>query len=107
MVTVLVLSVFTTVSGYVQPYRSRLANLLETAVHLNFLFLLIINATTFFNNDFFVFSSNSVADSSSSDGCTDSIAGIAKVTWILMPVYYLPVLGACVTATVLAILFIR
>lgn len=107
VVKVLVLAVYTTVSGYVQPYRSQLANLLETAVHINFLFLLILNATSYFHNDLFIFSSDSLTDGSSSESCTGGLAGIAHVTWILMPVYYLPVIGACVTATVLAVLFIR
>lgn len=106
VVKVLVLALFTTVFGYIQPYRSQLANLLETAIHINFLFLLIINATSFFHNDLFIFSSGSLTDGSS-ESCTGSLAGIAHVTWILMPVYYLPVIGACVTATVLAVLLIR
>lgn len=107
VVKVLVLAVYTTVSGYIQPYRSQLANFLETAVHINFLSLLILNATSYFHNDLFIFSSGSLTDGSSSESCTGGLAGIAHVTWILMPVYYLPVIGVCVTATILAVLFIR
>ena len=102
VVRVLVLAVYTTVYGYVQPYRSRLANLLETAININFLFLLIINATSFFHDAF-----SSLTESTNSGECAGSLVVIALVSWILIPVYYLPVLGACVTAGVLAILFIR
>ena len=105
VVKVLVLAVYTTVYGYVQPYRSQLANLLEAAININFLFLLIINATSFFHDDFFIFLS--LTESTSSGECAGSRVGIALVSWILVPFYYLPVLGACVTAGVLAVLFIR
>ena len=103
-VCVLVLAVYTAVYGYAQPYRSRLTNLLETAVNVNFLVLLSINDVPYFNEDLFTFSH---FESSSSGECNSSNAGIADVSWLLIPVYYLPVIGACITAAVLASLFFR
>ena len=107
VVHVLILAIYITVYGFAQPYKSRLANILETAVNLNFLFLLIINATSFFNSDLFTFSSISESTSDSSSVCPASIGGVALVSWILMPVYYLPLIGLCITAAVLATLFLR
>ena len=98
----MVLAVYTAVYGYVQPYRHRLTNLLETAVNVNFLLLLTINATYFFDVDMFVFSHS---ESSSSEECGSF--GVADVSWLLMSVYYLPVLGAAITAAVLVFRHVR
>ena len=56
-----------------KPYRSRLANLLETAININFLFLLLINATSFFHDDFFTFSSLTESSSSSECACNPEL----------------------------------
>jgi hypothetical protein len=107
VVRVFVIAVSATLYTYCQPYRSRLANFLETAVNLNFLFLLLINTTSFFHDDFFTFPSLTLNSADSADCAAGSLSGIALVSWILMPLYYLPVLGACATAAVLLVLFIR
>ena len=56
-----------------KPYRSRLANLLETAININFLFLMLINATLFFHDDFFTFSSLTESSSSSECACNPEL----------------------------------
>ena len=99
---VLFLAVYTTVHGYLQPYRALLANLLEIAVNVNFLLLLLISTTHYFYDDLFIFPTHN-----ENTECASSLNSIAQVSWILMPVYYLPVLGACVTVTVLTIVFFR
>ena len=101
----MVVAVNVTVYGYIQPYKSLLANLLEIAVNINFLFLLLINSTSFFHEDMFTFSD--ISSNSTSSDCGSSIAGIAHVSWLLMPVYYLPILGLSITAAMFAIHFIR
>ena len=105
VVGVMVVAVNVTVYGYIQPYKSLLANLLEIAVNINFLFLLLINSTSFFHDDMFTFSD--ISSNITSSDCGSSIAGIAHVSWLLMPVYYLPILGLSITAAVFAIHFIR
>ena len=111
MVRVLVVAVYTTVYSYIQPYRYRLANFLEIAVNLSFLLLLLISSTSFFRDDFFVFPSLSEVSAAAGGGgggsYCGSVRGIAVVSWILMPFYYLPVLVAGATASVLLALFIR
>ena len=90
VVGVMIVAVNVTVYGYIQPYKSLLANLLEIAVNINFLFLLLINSTSFFHDDMFTFSD--ISSNITSSDCGSSIAGIAHVSWLLMPVYYLPIL---------------
>ena len=108
-IRVLIVAAYTTVYSYIQPYRSRLANHLEVATNLNFLLLLLISATSFFTDDFFYFPSLTDVTESSTDGDTycGSVGGIAVVSWILMPFYYLPVLVALITTAVLASLYVR
>ena len=101
-VCALFVAVYTTVHGYVQPYRDTLTNLLEMAVNVNFLLLLLLSTTHYFNDDLFIFPPHT--ENEECDGYHNSIA---QVSWILMPVYYLPLLGACVTTIVLAVLSFR
>ena len=104
----LIVAAYTTVYSYIQPYRSRLANHLELATNLNFLLLLIISATSFFTDDFFYFPSlTDVTESTDGAAHCGSVEGIAVVSWILMPFYYLPVLMALITTAVLASLYVR
>ena len=100
----MVMALYTTVYGYVQPYKSRLTNLIEAAVHLNFLALLILNATTFFRDDYLTFPSLSL---SANESCSDSVNGIATVSWVLMPFYYLPFLAFCITLIATLLVYIR
>ena len=101
-IILLVLAVYTTVHGYIQPYRVRLTNLLEIAVNVNFCMLLLIVTTPYFYDDLFIFPSHT-----EDTECSGIHNSIAQVIWILMPVYYLPLLGASVTATVLTICSFR
>ena len=101
MSSIVIVAVIIAIHGYVQPYRSRLANLLELAVSINFLILLLINTTPYFNEDMFFFSS---AEHNSTSECTN---GVAQISWLLLPIYYLPIFVASVTAATLAYIFIR
>ena len=84
----LFLAVYTTVHGYIQPYRSLLANLLEIAVNVNFLLLPLISTTRYFCDSLFIFPAHTVSEHST-DKCDGIHNNIAQVAWILMPVYYL------------------
>jgi len=97
------LAIYTTVYSYVQPYKRQVTNIIETAVNLNFLLLLLLNATLYFHEDFFTFLS--LSRSSSEDGCLGS--GIAVISWIFMPFYYLPLVTLCITAAVFGVLYLR
>ena len=107
-VRLLVVAVYTTIYSFIQPYRSRLANHFEIAVNLNFLLLLTISSTSFFTDDFFFFPSFAdVTESTGGESYCGSVEGVAVVSWVLMPFYYLPVLVAVVTVAVLVALHVR
>lgn len=104
VVPLLLLTIYTAVYGYVQPYQSKLTNLIEAAVNINFLVLLILNATAFFRDDYLTFPNLS---HSANDTCSDSVHGIATVSWILMPFYYLPLGALCVILLAALLAYIR
>ena len=106
MIPVLLLAIYTAVYGYVQPYKTRLTNIIETVVDVNFLLLLSLNATSFFRDDYLTFPYASLSQSAD-DSCSDSVRGIAIVSWILTPFYYLPLLVLCITAMAAAAPYIR
>ena len=94
-ILILFLAVYITVHGYVQPYRDLLANLLEIAVNVNSFILLLMSTTPYFYDDLFIFAPYTENNN------------IAQVSWILMPVYYLPLLGACITTILVVIVTFR
>ena len=103
----LVLAIIITVYGFVQPYKSRTANLLEMGVQVNFLLLLLIEATSNIRDLHFTFPPLLQSNVTSEPECVDSPTGIAPITWILTPFYYLPLLGFTVVAGVYLALYIR
>ena len=103
----LVLATIITVYGFVQPYKSRTANLLEMGVQVNFLLLLLIEATSNIRDLYFTFPPLLQSNVTSEPECVDSPTGIAPITWILMPFYYLPLLVFTVVACITFALYIR
>lgn len=57
-VPVMLVVIYTAVCLYVQPYKSKVTNMMEAAVNANFLLLLILNATSFFHDDYLTFPSS-------------------------------------------------
>ena len=102
---VLVISII--IYTYVLPYKSKVANILEIAVQLNFLTLLVLEITPIFQDTLFIFPDPSEQDLEiSSQKCVDSPKNTSLLTWLLLPFYYLPVLGFIVTASIHLILFL-
>ena len=102
----LVLAIIITVYGFVQPYKSLTANLLEIGVQVNFFVLLLIEATSGIRDLYFNFPSLLQSNMTSEPECVDSLTGIAPITWILMPFYYLPLLVFAVVACVYLALYL-
>ena len=102
----LVLAIIITVYGFVQPYKSLTANLLEIGVQVNFFVLLLIEATPGIRDLYFNFPSLLQSNVTSEPECVDSLTGIAPITWILMPFYYLPLLVFAVVACVYLALYL-
>ena len=107
----LVLAITITVYGFLQPYRGLLANAMEMFLQIDFLILMMLRITPIIQDQYLVFSSptTTVPPSSSMDGkiCSDSVAGVAKFTWVLTPFYYIPLLVLVLTAAVYTVLSVR
>ena len=71
----LVLAIIITVYGFVQPYKSRTANLLEMGVQVNFLLLLLIEATSNIRELYFTFPPLLQSNVTSEPECVDSPTG--------------------------------
>ena len=94
--------------GFVQPYKSLGANILEMIVQINFLVLLLLRGTEHIQELYLVFPEDSSSSSAGDDGCSDGPNGIAELTWLLMPFYYVvpfAVFGAA--AVVYVALYLR
>ena len=92
---------------YVLPYKSKVTNTLEIAVQLNFLTVLVLETTPIFQDTLFIFTAPSEQDLEiSSQKCVDSPKDTSLLTWLLLPFYYLPVLGFIVIASIYLILFL-
>ena len=103
----LVLAIIITVYEFVQLYKSRTANILEIGVQVNFLLLLLIEATSGIRELYFTFPPLRQSNTTSEPECVDTLTGIAPITWILMPLYYLPLLVLTVVACVYLALYLR
>lgn len=76
-------------------------------IQINFLLLLLIEATSDIHDAYFTFPPILQSNVTSQGECLDSQTGIAAITWILMPLYYLPLLVFAVVAGVYLVLYIR
>ncbi len=94
------LAITIAVYGYLQPHKDMVANLLEVFVQINFLVLVFLWATPHITEELFVFESSSTSDSH--EDCVGHPEGIAEVTWILMPVFYLPMLALLLVLAAIA-----
>ena len=83
------LAVIIAVYGCVQPYKDTLTNILEIFVQVDFLILVFLWATPHISEEFFVFKPPSNSTSSHGE-CAGDTKGVAEIVWILMPIFYLP-----------------
>ena len=103
----LVLAITITVYGFLQPYRGLFANAIEIFLQIDFLLLLMLRITPIIQDQYLVFPSPPPSSSVDGDHCFDSIAGVAKITWVLTPFYYVPLLVLVLTAVVYSVLSVR
>lgn len=102
----LVLVVMIVVYSYVLPYRSKVANAVEIGVQLNFLTLLVLESTDLFQEALYFFRAPTDEDVERSRvECVDSPMGTSSKTWLLLPFYYLPVLGLVSIISVYFVLY--
>ena len=86
----LLLAITIAVYGYVQPYKSMFTNILELILQVDFLILVLLWGTPYITEEYFVFEPSPIT--SGRDECARDAMGIAEVTWILMPILYLPLI---------------
>ena len=102
---VLVLSIV--IYSYVLPYKSKVANTIEIIVQLNFLTLLVLEATPLFQETLYVFSAPTDEELERSRvKCVNSPADTSSKTWLLLPFYYLPLLGLISVVGVYTVFYI-
>ena len=91
----LILVISLIVYGYVLPYKSKVANGVEIVTQLNFLMLLVLEATPLFRELLFIFPAptGKVGDNemkSSGHECEASPVTTSSLSWLLLPFYYVP-----------------
>ena len=93
--------------GYIKPYKSLFANLMEVVVQTNFIILLTLESNGFLRDTYNTFppllndtvniTPNEVAT------CSDSFTGVSRLAIILLPFLYFPVLLFTIIAAVSSI----
>ena len=96
--------------GFVQPYKSKIANVLEAIIQVNFIVLLSLESTSGFRDVYSTFSPPTVPTdlgSNATSVCRDDLSSVSVFTTILLPFYYAPILSFVVLGIVNFILYIR
>ncbi len=110
-VPLLIVCILVAVYGLCQPYKSTAINVLEICVLSNFVLLLMLQSTQLIKDSYFVFPvPEATLQVESNHTLTDDCqlySGVATVSWILLPFYYLPLLGVVVTSAILLINYLR
>lgn len=95
--------------GFVQPFRSRAANILEVVFSVDVLILLLLRETTTIEDEVgtsSIIDSVEISSGSSGDECKDEIKSITDFAWLLFPFYYFSILITCVVGIIWIILMI-
>ena len=106
MVPLFIMCIMLVIYGLIQPYKSKLTNVLELVVQINFIVLLALESTSFLKDTYNTFPTlpqmqasaqlnTTAADDST---CKDAPIGISDLSKILLPFYYLPLLLLIITA---------
>ena len=103
----LVLCIILVVYGYIQPYKSLTANIVEIVIQMIFILLLALESTSFLRDAYNIFPPSEVQTVNGTDVCKDDLSGVSLLTAILLPFYYLPLLLLIILATFKFILFVR
>ena len=88
--------------AYNMPYKSKIANIFELVVQLNFLILLLLELTPIVKEDLFVFSGDT-----SGGVCNNVFSSVSYIVILLAPVYYMPLLLLIIVAIAYLVLHIK
>ena len=93
--------------GFVQPYKEKVANMLEVIFSIDTIVLLLLQETSTINDAIGILSISYSTLNSSSDDCISEFSSITPFTWLLFPFYYMSLLITSVTLAVWSIVQIR
>ena len=89
MYLLLVLLVNLTVYGFAEPFKSRYVNMLEVFVQANFV-VMLITWESLKDTLSVIPSASSTVQEETNVTCTDGVSGVSILSWVLMPLYFLP-----------------
>ena len=110
MVPLFIMCIMLAIYGLIQPYKSKLTNVLELVVQINLIVLLALESTSFLKDTYNTVPrlpqkqasaqlNTTVTAADDSSPCKDAPVGISDLSKILLPFYYLPLLLLIITAT--------
>jgi hypothetical protein len=98
---IFVLMITAAVYSYVQPFKQLAVNVLETVLSINTIILLLLRNTSTIRDDL---SSLGRQLSLNETLCQDEVKGVTDFSWLLLPVYYLPLVISCTSGGVWGVL---
>ena len=101
----MILSVYILIAGLVQPYRTKLANVLELILCSLTLILLLIPQVDQIEDTLDIYTLSSGDNISDLDRC-DVEFNVTPFVWLLMPFYYLPLVVTVTVGVVLSIIWL-
>lgn len=87
---IFVLMIAIVMYGYAQPYKHAGVNVLEILLSVNTLILLLLVNTTTFQEELSII--GPLPDNGEISSCRESLGGVTDFAWLLLPVYYLPLI---------------
>ena len=101
----------TTLHLLIQPYRSRVANILEAVLSVDAILLLLMGSNSTIVDELVLDSSSSLTQveivSTLPDYCSNLVRGATKLTFVLGPIFYLPLIGLLTGITATLIFYLR
>lgn len=88
--------------AYNFPYKSKVANIIEIVIQLNFLALLLLEQTPLVRETVFIFSRDT-----SGDECDSTFSNVSYIVFLLAPIYYAPLLLLVVVAVIYLVIYIK
>lgn len=89
------------VYGYFQPFKATAVNILEVVLSVDTIILLLLRRTETIEDALGMSSVVQIQSRNESDtDCVGEVKGITDFTWLLFPLYYLPLLISCAAAVV-------
>ena len=90
------------VFGFLQPYENMYCNVLESLLSLDVLVLLLMRNTEQISDQLQVLPQNNITASQ----CAD-ISGVTRLSWLLLPFYYFPVIVLVLVCSVMVTCRVR